>query len=1242
MHVEGLRIVLAGTFGPPTRKGIENKLRFHGAIVSGSVSGKTQLLIVGDKGGAKLAAAKERGIPVFDQAQLKLLFEGATFEEVRDGVVKPSAEPEPPGRPLEGVKIVLTGTFKGLSRFEISRGLSSLGASVVKTISGQTQLLVAGARAGSKIADAEKRGIPVFGQEKLQKVLDGTPWKDLLETTPETDTSEAEEAFEQPSVPFPKARPLDGRWEETSPDGTHISGTFRRGLRDGRWTTTTDDSVVEEHWKSGVRHGPCTTTGEAVVIGHFHEGKESGTWEYYFASGALQERIEFAGGSREGRYESFREDGSKAAIGEYRGGHRSGTWTWFDDGRFEKVQRNYHRSGKDEHVAWYPGGQLGFRYFVDLNSDKVGLEEGFYPDGKPKFRGSWINGMGDGKQLSWSEDGEESAVEYCKGLSLEMRSDLAKATKVAAKLKKAKDSYQKSDALQGAVGYKLKKLYLLFLWESGNYNVPSDPDLWGEVPWDAFSGEMLLKFLSEVPEGKVTHRQGSGQVELPRALVEATLNELLREFASDGADQSIRDGWKSLPPMTQKLVASCLVRFGEDVGDVLVGQTAHVAGGLRSGYLMPSFLWPNDARTGLDKVDSVDASTGEMSVQFRDYLNALGGIEVWRKLLKKKAKTEGTIQFGTFRDVVASATAEEMKDYLDRISSSEQGAAAHVHNALKANDYTSEELVDIACGFKTPYGLQWPAICSAIVIHHERGEAIPEKLVDALKLETDGPGSTSGWRGVSTPHRSLWEKPAVIDELLSLERWVWLPKHELLRQAVRSLSPEQRRRVFLQHLDDEYESRGALANLYLDESPLDGELLKAAIKAFAKKPFDESAFGLGELGAGVLPTLLKEAPKAKTKKRQRGYGWALTVAAARTLMDGGELDPACDEFIRFDYDKNEDHYESLEPYMMRLVHRLPKDRARAILKRGLESPKFHRVFPCLGSHPDQDLLELAMSLALKAEDTLKPSERMFIGRGLRGLPECHSWIEWMLRSGGGAGQLKWAFETAIGHDDLEKLKARLEAQGTEVAKVLDNPARIAKALQNAGGTGETLYLLRRLKGAPQDNLNQVYGLPKGIGEERWPTFDGDPMRHLFTVDLATVPELQKKLDGEQRTFSVFISSPNHNEAWRPGTEETAVVFSTEAQIAEQSAPAEAKQVWGAVGFEAVSVQVSPKLWQGRSREKRQVAGANARIGGKPIWLQNSEDCGQFLMQFGEGFIDINLGDSGEMYVFEKTAFWQSL
>ena len=50
--------------------------------------------------------------------------------------------------------------------------------------------------------------------------------------------------------------------------------------------------------------------------------------------------------------------------------------------------------------------------------------------------------------------------------------------------------------------------------------------------------------------------------------------------------------------------------------------------------------------------------------------------------------------------------------------------------------------------------------------------------------------------------------------------------------------------------------------------------------------------------------------------------------------------------------------------------------------------------------------------------------------------------------------------------------------------------------------------------------------------------------------------------------------------------------------------------------------------------------ANCRAGGLPLWIQGEDHVGDFLLQFDDGFVDVNLGDAGVMYVFTDRQFWQ--
>jgi DNA ligase (NAD+) len=79
-------------------------------------------------------------------------------------------EPEGDGaRPLSGQTFVITGTLESMSRDEAQAKLEQLGAKVADSISKKTTALIAGAKAGSKLAKAEKLGVKVLDEEAFLK-----------------------------------------------------------------------------------------------------------------------------------------------------------------------------------------------------------------------------------------------------------------------------------------------------------------------------------------------------------------------------------------------------------------------------------------------------------------------------------------------------------------------------------------------------------------------------------------------------------------------------------------------------------------------------------------------------------------------------------------------------------------------------------------------------------------------------------------------------------------------------------------------------------------------------------------------------------------------------------------------------------------------------------------------------------------------------------------------------------------
>ena len=72
---------------------------------------------------------------------------------------------------LSGKTFVLTGTLPSMTRDEAKDLIQAKGGKVTGSVSGKTSYLVAGAKAGSKLAKAEKLGIEILDETALQELL---------------------------------------------------------------------------------------------------------------------------------------------------------------------------------------------------------------------------------------------------------------------------------------------------------------------------------------------------------------------------------------------------------------------------------------------------------------------------------------------------------------------------------------------------------------------------------------------------------------------------------------------------------------------------------------------------------------------------------------------------------------------------------------------------------------------------------------------------------------------------------------------------------------------------------------------------------------------------------------------------------------------------------------------------------------------------------------------------------------
>ena len=101
----------------------------------------------------------------------------AVIEKLRDAGVRLEDEPaeELGTQQLEGLTFVVTGRLSGFSRSEIGARIKELGGAVTGSVSKKTSYLLAGEDAGSKLADAERLGVPVIDEQDFEALVSGAP-----------------------------------------------------------------------------------------------------------------------------------------------------------------------------------------------------------------------------------------------------------------------------------------------------------------------------------------------------------------------------------------------------------------------------------------------------------------------------------------------------------------------------------------------------------------------------------------------------------------------------------------------------------------------------------------------------------------------------------------------------------------------------------------------------------------------------------------------------------------------------------------------------------------------------------------------------------------------------------------------------------------------------------------------------------------------------------------------------------
>jgi DNA ligase (NAD+) len=108
--------------------------------------------------------------PRISQAILEFFAQPANqklVQALKNAGVEMTAEKKVRSRQLEGLTFVLTGTLPTLSREEAKKRIEDAGGKTAGSVSKNTDFVVAGEEAGSKLDKARKLGVPVLSESEL-------------------------------------------------------------------------------------------------------------------------------------------------------------------------------------------------------------------------------------------------------------------------------------------------------------------------------------------------------------------------------------------------------------------------------------------------------------------------------------------------------------------------------------------------------------------------------------------------------------------------------------------------------------------------------------------------------------------------------------------------------------------------------------------------------------------------------------------------------------------------------------------------------------------------------------------------------------------------------------------------------------------------------------------------------------------------------------------------------------------
>jgi hypothetical protein len=467
--------------------------------------------------------------------------------------------------------------------------------------------------------------------------------------------------------------------------------------------------------------------------------------------------------------------------------------------------------------------------------------------------------------------------------------------------------------------------------------------------------------------------------------------------------------------------------------------------------------------------------------------------------------------------------------------------------------------------------------------------------------------------------------PTTADALLNLAG-VHTHEHEFiprLRAALESMGQERCHEVVRRIAANEYFYSRALAivDVYFDEA-----LAVEVLDRCDAGPYKLDVEYLPYCKLALLPLLIDRVGRASTPERSQAYQEGLLLLLASASARGEQWPEARDKEIRLDA-LGVSSSRRRDPVIAMLAA-LPLERTEAILRANLShcAKEPWRLVQCLRAGISESLLEELFAAVVAAKEAVEYGS--FGDEGLRELGE-DAVRPWR----------KALHNASVGERFSDELRRVMGPHADAIfsesdMQVESKMEEFARLVGESSGPTERIYILENDDAQPSaKTVARIGGTPLGI--DAAPEFNGKPMTHIFTLDLAELPELADRFDGA-RALSLYLPDPDsakHHNAGRLIAVQESDLEKSEGSVDDASSIV-------VKAFDVPSEIFRENVEGDQARIRGILYSRSAFVLGRPLWMQGGEPDATFVMQFDESFAHINLGDMGIMYLFENYIDWQ--